>query len=84
MQTNKSIQKEQTQNHTTIRQNQKQNLRIGLNYVQSKRSKENDKTLIINNLKQLNFNFNVKQKLLFNYYRESIIQTSTKQNRKQS
>ena len=35
-------------------------LKNNLNYVQSKRSKEIDKTLI-NNFKQLNFNFNVKQ-----------------------
>ena len=62
MQTNKSIQKEQTQkyNHKTKLETK---LKNNLNYVQSKRSKENYKTLI-NNLKQLNFNLNVKQ----NYY----------------
>ena len=36
-------------------------LKNNLNFIQSKRSKENDKALI-NNLKQLNFNFKVKQK----------------------
>ena len=60
MQTNKSIQKEIDTKPYNHKKKSKTKLKTNLNYIQSKRSKENDKTLV-NNLKQLNFNFNVKQ-----------------------